>query len=199
MSNPTQIILPPTSEYLLVLSPDEDLQERIGRIKQVFAEKTGARISGRKTHILLARWQGWDMQEEKLMQRLSVVAMEQYPFRIQLDGFAGFPSHTWYVQVPTREPIVRLVANLRKHKRWMQSGETDPYFIHEPHLPIARGLTPGQYEQALQQFGPKHFHAGFLSDGMLLLKKRPGAQAYQILKRFDFEHMPVLARQASLF
>lgn len=39
MSNPSQIILPPTSEYLLVLSPDEDLQERIGRIKQVFSEK----------------------------------------------------------------------------------------------------------------------------------------------------------------
>jgi 2'-5' RNA ligase len=189
----------PATEYMLVLSPDEHLQDRIARVRQAVAEKTGTRASTRKAHILLARWQGWDMQEERLMQRLHVLSMEQYPFQVQLEGFSGFPSHTWYIPVATREPILRLVAAVRKNKRLMQSADTDPYFIHEPHLPLTRGLTPGQYEQVMQHFGSRHFHASFVADNMLLLKRRAGGQAYQILSRYAFEHLPVTARQASLF
>jgi 2'-5' RNA ligase len=188
----------PQAEYLLVLSPDEHLQERIGRLRQSVGEKTGIRISG-KAHITLARWQAWDMMEERLLQHLHVLAMEQYPFRVQLEDFKGFPSHTLYLQVPTREPILRLVAGIKKNKRLMRSGDSNPYFISEPHLSLARGLTPGQYEQAMQVFGPRHFNGAFVADAMLLLKRRAGGQAYQILARFAFEHLAVTARQATLF
>lgn len=196
---PTSIPPFPQAEYMLVLSPDESLQERIGRVRQTISEKTGIRNPGGKANITLARWQAWDMMEERLLQRLHVVAMEQYPFQVQLEDFKGFPSHTTYIQVPTREPILRLVAGIRKHKRLMRSEEADPYFISEPHLVLNRGLTPAQYEAAMQVLAPRHFHASFVADAMLLLKRRVGAQAYQILGRFDFEHLAVTARQASLF
>lgn len=189
----------PQAEYLLVLSPDEHLQERIGRIRQTLVEKTGIRLPGTKAHITLARWQAWDMMEERLLQHLHVLAMEQYPFQVQLEDFRGFPSHTLYIQVPTREPVLRLVAGIRRHKRLMRSADNNPYFISEPHLSLARGLTPGQYEQVMQAFGERHFHASFVADAMLLLKRRAGGQAYQILARFAFEHLAVTARQASLF
>ncbi|HTJ14987.1 MAG TPA: 2'-5' RNA ligase family protein [Dinghuibacter sp.] len=196
---PTSIPPFPQAEYMLVLSPDETLQERIGRVRQTISEKTGIRNPGGKVNITLARWQAWDMMEERLTQRLRVLAMEQYPFQVQLEDFKGFPSHTTYIQVPTREPILRLVAGIRKNKRLMRSEEADPYFISEPHLALNRGLTPAQYESAMQVLGPKHFHASFVADAMLLLKRRVGAQAYQILGRFAFEHLAVTARQASLF
>jgi 2'-5' RNA ligase len=189
----------PTSEYMLVLSPEAHLQERIMRIRQVLAECTGIRPNGRKAHIVLARWQAPDMQEERILQRLHTLSMEQYPFKVNLEGFKGFPSHTLYVPVPTREPILKLVASVRRHKRFMTEGETDPYFITEPHLSVARGLTPGQYEKAMETFSPKHFHAGFVADAMLLLKRKPGAQPYQILNRLDFEHLAITPRQATLF
>lgn len=189
----------PQAEYLLVLSPEEHLQERIARVRQNLTEKTGIRTREGKAYITLARWQAWDMMEERLLQRLRVLSMEQYPFQVQLEDFKGFPSHTVYVRVPTREPIVRLVAAIRKHKRLMRSMDADPYFTSEPHLTLARGLTAGQYEQAIQVLGSRHFHASFVANAMLLLKRRAGGQGYQILARFDFEHLPVTARQASLF
>jgi hypothetical protein len=34
---------------------------------------------------------------------------------------------------------------------------------------------------------------------MLLLKRKPGAQPYQILNRLDFEHLAITPRQATLF
>ena len=190
----------PQAEYMLVLSPDAHLQERIGRARQVLSEKIGTRPSARKAHVLLARWQAWDMMEERLLQRLHVLSMEQYPFQVQMEGFGGFPSHTVYIQVPTREPILRLVAGIRKNKRLMRSADgADPYFISEPHLPLARGLNPGQYEQAMQTLGHRPFKASFVADAMLLLKRRAGSPAYQIVARFAFEHLAVTARQASLF
>src|SRR5580698_8721986 len=122
MATKTSIMpLYPSSEYMLVLSPDEHLQERIGKIKQVIqttvhaaSEKTGTRLTGGKSNILLARWQAWDMQEERLLQRLHVLSMEQYPFQVHLENFNGFPSHTMYIPVTSREPILRLVARVRQ-------------------------------------------------------------------------------------
>ena len=221
-----------SSEYMLVLSPDEHLQERIGRVRQALAEKAGvsgatkasagssarnalfpgssarsavpvpsssARTATRKSHILLARWDAWDMQEERILQRLHILSMEQYPFKVHLEDFGGFPSHTIYIPVTSREPILRLVGQLRQHKRLMQSAAGNPYFISEPYLPLARGLSSGQYEQAMQFLGHKHFQGNFIASAMLLLKKRAGSSGYQILKRFEFEHLAVTARQTSLF
>lgn len=189
----------PTSEYMLVLSPDAHLQERISRVREALAEKTGLSLPARKSHILLARWQSLNMQEDRLVQRLHVLAMEQYPFRVNLEGFSGIPSHTLCIQVPTREPVLKLVAAIRGNRRLMQSQETDPYFISEPSLPVARGLNPGSYEQAMLAFSARHFHASFIADSMLLLKRKPGTKGYQILSRFAFEHLAVTARQATLF
>lgn len=188
-----------SSEYMLVLSPEEHLQERIAKIRLVVEEKASARIPARKSHILLAKWNAWDMQEEKILQRLHVLSMEQYPFKVHLEGFAGFPSHTLYIPVTSREPILRLVTRLKQHKRLMQSGSGNPYFISDPHLPIARGLTGTQYEQAMQFLGSRNFRGNFIASAMLLLKRRAGGSAFQVLKRFEFEHMPVTARQANLF
>ncbi len=200
MANKTPLLpLYPSSEYMLVIAPDEHLQERIGRIKQAIAEKAGLRFTAKKTHILLGKWEAWDMQEEKILQRLHVLAMEQYPFKVSLENFKGFPSHTVYIPVTSREPILKLVGQVRQNKRLMQSSAGDPYFISEPYMPLAQGLTSAAYEQTMQLLGPRQFHAGFIADSMLLLKRRAGTQAWQILRRLSFEHLAVTATQRVLF
>jgi hypothetical protein len=202
----------PSSEYMLVLSPDEHLQERMGKIRQAIAEKitgrTGEKMTARqaagKSNILLARWQSLDMHEERLLRFLQVLCMEQYPFRVNLENFGGLPSHTMYIPVTSREPILRLVAGIRRHKRLMRipdiyPGGKDPYFISEPVMTLFKGLTPLQYEQGMSVLASRHFHASFTADAMLFLKRKAGGQAYQILKRFSFEHLAVTARQGALF
>jgi hypothetical protein len=206
----------PSSEYMLLLSPDEHLQERIGKVRLAIAEKitektgekTTARQTAGKSNILLARWHALDMHEERLMRHLQVLSMEQYPFQAHLENFGGFPSHTIYIPVTSREPILRLVARIRQHKRLMRvpnvypnvsAAGKDPYFISEPAMTLFKGLTPQQYEQAMAVFASRHFHASFTADAMLLLKRKAGSQAYQILRRFSFEHLAVTARQGALF
>jgi hypothetical protein len=81
----------------------------------------------------------------------------------------------------------------------MKSPDHDPYFITEPHIAVARKLNAGQYEKSWPAFAHRSFTASFIADGMLLLKRREGEKAYQIVQRFEFMNLPVQTKQGQLF
>lgn len=186
------------SEYMLVLAPPDALQERLKKIKEAVAQTINRKITMSKPYILLSRFVTWEMQEERLLQRLQVIGIEQYPFRVHIQGIKGFPAHTIYIPVLSREPVLKLVRSIRIHRKLMQSPDNDPYFISEPHMAIARQLTASQYETVLQSLGHRQFNAHFIADAMLLLRHRPN-EGLQIVQRFEFQNIPVNARQGSLF
>ena len=189
------------NEYLLVLSPHEDLRNRIVRIKKDFQEKFQASftLSGRP-HITLARFATWNMGEEKLLHRLQHIAMGVAPFKVELRDFGSFPSHTIYINVTTKQPVQQLVKELKTAQKLMKAHKDfEPHFIQEPHLTIARKLLPWQFEKAWIEYEGLQFTGRFIADGMLLLKRPLGANPYQILSRLEFKNMPVATRQGELF
>lgn len=187
-------------EYLLVLNPHEDLRSKIVNIKKEFNvnHKAPAALGG-KPHITLVKFMVWDMMEEKIINRLKVIAMGTPPFKAALKDYGSFPSHTIFINITTKVPVYNLVKELRTAKRIMKSPEYEPYFITEPHLTIARKLNPAQYENAWLEYAHRSFTGSFIADGMLLLKRRPEEKAYQIVQRFDFMNLPVNTRQGELF
>lgn len=187
-------------EYLLVLNPHEDLRSKILNIKKEFNvnHKAPAALGG-KPHITLVKFMVWDMMEEKIINRLKVIAMGTPPFKVALKDYGSFPSHTIYINITTKVPVYNLVKELRTAKRIMKSPEYEPYFITEPHLTIARKLNPAQYEKSWLEYVHRSFTGSFIADGMLLLKRRPEEKAYQIVQRFDFMNLPVTTRQGELF
>ncbi|MEO7307107.1 MAG: hypothetical protein ABIR78_00790, partial [Ferruginibacter sp.] len=78
-------------------------------------------------------------------------------------------------------------------------NDNKPHFILEPHLTIARKLLPWQYEQGWLEYSHKHFTGRFIADSMLLLKRPVGELKYQILRRFEFQNLPVATKQGELF
>jgi hypothetical protein len=58
---------------------------------------------------------------------------------------------------------------------------------------------PWQYEQGWLDYSHRHFTGRFIADGMLLLKRRVGTKAYQIVQRFEFMNLPVTTKQGDLF
>jgi 2'-5' RNA ligase len=126
--------------------------------------------------------------------------MSQYPFKVELKDFGSFPSHSIYISVTTKEPIRELVKGIKGEQRLFKyDKEHKPHFIDEPHLTIARKLQPWQYEQSWLEYSNKHFTGRFIADGMLLLKKREGDRGYHLLKRFEFQNLPVNTKQGVLF
>ncbi len=189
-------------EYLLVLHPHEELWNRVMKIKNEFAEKyrsDHARWS--KPHITLANFLQHEMTESRIINRLQVIAMGYRPVKIELNDYGSFPSHTIYINVTSKLPVQHLVKQVRTETQRLMKLNDDnkPHFILEPHLTIARKLQPWQYEQGWLEYSHKHFTGRFIASDMLLLKRPVGEMKYEIVKRFEFENLPVNTKQGELF
>ena len=190
-----------TNEYSLVLSPHEELWQKILKLKKEFAEKYKAptAIWG-KPHLTLVRFQQIEMMEERIVNRLKTVSMGYHPFKVELRDFGSFPSHSIYINVTSKLPIQNLVKEIRSAQQLMKMDkEHKPHFLDEPHFAIARKLVPWQYEKAWLEYSQRQFTGRFIADAMLLLKRREGDKAYQIVKRFEFMNLPVTTKQGELF
>jgi len=189
------------NEYQLILVPHEELRNRIMQVKKEFSAKyntTTALLN--KPHIALLRFSQLEMMEERILNRLKIVAMGARPFKVELRDFGGFPSHTLFINVATKLPVQTLVREIRMNQRLMKlDNEHRPHFIEEPFIAIARKLLPWQYEKGWLEYSHRHFTGRFIADSMLLLKRRTGDKAYQIAQRFEFMNLPVTTKQGELF
>jgi 2'-5' RNA ligase len=189
-------------EYALVITPHEELVNRIIKAREQFAEefKTDyARWS--RPHITLVSFSQYEMMEERILNRINMVAMAQPPFKCELKDFGSFPSHTIYINVTSKLPVQQLVKHLRTEtQRLMKlNDEHKPHFILEPYITIARKLKPWQYEKGWLEMSHKHFTARFIAEGMTLLKRPAGEIKYQVSQKFSFQNLPVTTKQGQLF
>jgi len=189
-------------EYLLVLSPHEELRNKIIAVKNEFYEKYKAENARwGKPHITLVNYVQYEMMEERIINHLNSIAMGFHPVKIELKDYGSFPSHTIYINITSKVPVQSLVKQIRTETQRLMKLNDDnkPHFILEPHLTIARRLLPWQYEQGWLEYSHKHFTGRFIADGMLLLKRPVGEMKYQIVKRFEFQNLPVATKQGELF
>ena len=189
------------NEYLLVLSPHEELWNRIKKLKEEFSEKYKSDIAKwGKPHITLVNFVQFEMLEERIVNRLRTIAMGYTPFKVELKDFGSFPSHTIYINIESKQQVQNLIRELKPAQQLLTlNKENKPHFIDDPHLTIARRLLPWQYEQGWQEYSQRHFTGRFIADPMLLLKRRVGDKAYQIVQRFEFMNLPVTTKQGELF
>ena len=162
--------------------------------------KASSAIGG-KPHITLANFLQYELMEERLVNRLNIIAMGFHPIKVELRDYGSFPSHTIYINVVSKLPIQSLVKEIRHDAQRLMKLNDDnkPHFILEPHLTIARKLQPWQYEKGWLEYSHKHFTGRFIADGMLLLKRPLGDLRYQIVKRFEFQNLAITTKQGELF
>jgi 2'-5' RNA ligase len=189
------------NEYLLVLAPHEELRNRIMQVKkEISGSIRDARISQGKPHLALVKFSQFEMLEERVSNRLKLISMAYHPFRVELRDFGSYPSHSIFIQVVSRDPIRKLVAELKENQRLMKGpDDSRPHFIEDPNFLLANRLMPGQYETAWSVFSQRHFSGKFIADHMLLLKRREQEKSWQIAQRFEFQNLPVSTRQGELF
>jgi 2'-5' RNA ligase len=189
-------------EYLLVLNPHEELRNRIMQVKKEFYDTYKATTAiGGKTHVALGNFVQYEMMEERIINRLKVIAMGYPPFKVELKEFGSFPSHTIFINVTSKVPVQSLVKLIRTEAQRLMKLNDDnkPHFILEPHLTIARKLKPWQYEKGWLEYSNKSFTGRFIADAMLLLRRPVGEMKYQVVNRFEFQNMPVTTKQGDLF
>lgn len=189
-------------EYQLVLSPHEDLQNRIRELRKAFADAYQVETFLRsRPNILLVSFVQYQMMEERITNHLQTIAMGCQPVKITLKDYGSFPSHTVYIAVTSKINIQHLVKQIRTEVQRLLKLNDDnkPHFIMEPHITVAQKLKPWQYEKGWLEYSHKHFTGSFIADAMLLLKRPVGEVKYEIARRFDFQNLPIATKQGALF
>lgn len=190
------------NDYLLVLPVSEELCLKISQLKNELAEKYRLKTrSTIKTHIVLVRFTQWESMEEKFIQRMQSISMGIMPFKIELQDFGYFPSHTIYINVISKMRIQNLTKDLKEFQKLIRmSKDIKPHFIDEPFVMLATKLKAEQFESVSLEFGNRSFAGRFISNYMLLLKRKAQTKdAFQIVRRFDFLNLPVITKQGNLF
>ena len=189
-------------EYMIVLNPHEELSNKITHIRKDFYKEY--RMPGTpasKANLLLARFAQYEMMEERIIQKLKHLAMGFAPFKVEINNFGNFPTHTIYLNVRSKLPVQHLIKEIRTagQRLMKMSADKKPYFNMEPHITIGRKLKPWQYEKAWLAYSNKNFTGRFIADEMLLLKRAEGENNFLVAKHFKFENLPVSTKQGELF
>ena len=190
------------NEYLVVLKPHDELVHKIKAIRDEFAEKfQTSSVHYLKPHIALVNFFGLEMGEERLISRLVSISMGLIPVKVELKDYGSYPSHSIFINVTSKLPLLSIVNELKKVQALMKlSKENKPHFIEDSHLLISRKLKVWQYEQGWLEFSHRHFTGKFIADSFLLLKRKANTyNAFQIVKRFEFQNLPVSTFQGKLF
>jgi len=196
------------NEYLLVLNPHETLHDKIMQVKKEFYEKYKAATAlYSKPHITLVNFVQFEMIEERLINRLKIIASGYKSFKVDLKDYGSFPSHTIFINVASKQQVQNLGKALRPSQQLMTlNKDNKPHFINDPHLTVARKLSSWQYEKGWLDYSHRYFTGGFIADGMLLLKRKLGSEGgnrqpgkYQLVRRFEFINLPVNIKQGELF
>ncbi len=190
-----------TAEYLMVLTPHPDLWQAIMNIKANFAEKYKHPMAfSTKPHLTLLKFYQTEIAETRIVKKLDSVCAKQASVKIELKNFDTFPSHTLFINVTSKVPILHLVKALKEVQPLLKYDPNfKPFFINEPHITIARQLVPWQYEKAWLEYSHASFTGKFIASKITLLKRRVGNKTYQTVKEFSFQNLPPDAVQVSLF
>lgn len=188
-------------DYQLIIPFPETIKEKVSKIRQEFATKFGSappRSLG--NHLTLAYWTGRLMNEERLHQQLSLIAMGAAPFQILLKDYGAEPSHRVFIHVGTKSPLVNLGKQLKTTHSLLQTGPSQqPRFLVPDSITIAQKLLPWQFEKGRQLFANRQFTAKFIAKELLWIKRNGTGEPWQIIDRMAFQNLPVSTNHGQLF
>lgn len=159
--------------FLLTILPSPGLSAEVERLRELLHARIGS-FSGRHTppHITLCFLDLPNTYEADIIRAMESGVVGQRSFTLYYKGITHFPDRrTIYIDPVEKEAIavVRapVVAALRQHDTLRPAlRETD-----HPHLTIAAGLKPVQFEKAWEMLAP-HELASEEGVGELVLLKR---------------------------
>ena len=189
-------------EYKLVLVPHEELATHIQDVRKAFTEKfTIEHPNTSMPQVLLSSFKQIQAAEDRILNRLRLVAMAHPAFKVELKDYGSFPSHTIFINVTSKVPIGNLVKKIKTDVQRLMKLDADnkPYFPTDSYIPIGIKLKPWQYEKGWLEYSHRHFTGRFIADQMVLLRRREGEFKYKTIGSFAFENMPVEIKQGNLF
>jgi len=167
-------IQPDLYEYMLVISPDTEVHEKVCNEQQHFNHTyQDQHISTTKPHITIAAFKAKEVMEGTLIRWMHRIISMQQSFTVTLNNFSGFPPHTVYARVQDHTPFRKLAAQLKVVDQYVTESHCPPmYFATHPHMSIAKKIPEALYDKAMMDYSQKIFHGSFRVDKLVLLRRQ---------------------------
>ncbi|HET6253737.1 MAG TPA: 2'-5' RNA ligase family protein [Puia sp.] len=190
------------AEYLLVIYPHGDMQDRLMEEQQQFlsdygldhrldqGQRSANDIFGRnRPHITLAAFQAGEEAEDTLIRWIQRICLQHRRFEVALNNYCGIPPHTIYLRIQDPEPLRDLMQQLRAIDEFIRSSGWPPvHLIGRPYLSIAGGLTEQVYNKAMPDYSRKDFHGVFQVGELVLLKRKHAFDACKTVNVFGLKN-----------
>lgn len=174
------------AEYLLVVYPHGDLQDRLMEEQQQFSsdygldhrldqgQRSANDFFGRnRPHITLASFQAREEAEDTLIRWIQRICEQHRSFEIALNNYSGIPPNTIYLRVQDPEPLRELMRQMGAIDEFIRSSGWPPVYLNgRPYLSIAGGLTEKVYNKAMPDYSRRMFHGIFQVSELVLLRRR---------------------------
>ncbi|HSK12150.1 MAG TPA: 2'-5' RNA ligase family protein [Phnomibacter sp.] len=190
----------PIDQYLLIIRPSLPVEQRIRRLKNEIREAFDLKVHNMQGgYVLLARFSQYALLENKMTDKLRLIAMEARPFLVELKDYYSHPDHVVGLRVANPAGIQALQKALRQDQRLLHVPGHSAYFNPHPAVALASRLQPEQYGAIWKKYKNRHFHAKFVADNMVLLRKRAGDSRWIVVDQMTLQNLPVSSRQGVLF
>lgn len=188
------------AEYRLIVPLSEALQQTVMQVRKDLHDRYRIPMPFElKPSLTLLHCHVYEGMEAKLVERMQQVATRNSSFKVELQNFAAYPSHTIYIHVPTRSPFNDLCKELKVVKSLTKVPDHDPHFINEPHLLIAQKLKPFQFTRMWMDCEHTQFTGRFMANSMVLLKRSVASNQYEEVRQFEFASLAQSVKQGTLF
>jgi len=187
-------------EYLLVIDIPEALRHKIEKAREELMTNYAVRQpkTGRP-HVGLVRFTAFQQQEQKIVDRILLITLSQQPFLVEFSDYGGYPMHSIYIQVRTKEKIKALVKSYKAVRPLLKTNGEAPHFLDDPVIPLAARMDKDVYVQAMKEYSGKHFSGRFVASSVLLLSRGNKQERYQVVRRFGMDNLPIGIHQGALF
>jgi hypothetical protein len=150
--------------------------------------------------LLLSTFSILPLNEQKLMSRLESITRGTHPIKIELRNFGSLPSHTIFLNITPKVPVLSLVKELKKVQAFMKAdNDHKPYFIDEAILPVCKKLKPWQYEKAWLAYSHFDFSSRFIAGNINILRRTGGQMHFEKIRVFELAGIDEKIAQGDLF
>lgn len=174
-------------EYLLVINPPPHINREVMLLKKTFhSQFDHYQAVASKPHLTLGNFLTCEANEGEIIRQIATVTTRHASFRISLENFDVFGSHTIFIKVLNPDLIAELAGDLKKQLKLPPKSSR---FIMNPHLTIARSLDKEKFTRASSLFFSLQYAATFVAGSITLLKRevKQKFSKFEVLKEFRLE------------
>lgn len=163
-------------EYLLVVYPNKEIQNKVQEEKQFFCKEYKEKpVNETMPYIKVASFLASEGMEDTMIRWMHKICNNQKSFPVILNNYSGFPPDTIYLRVQNNCPFQQLAKELQIVNTYVSDCSYPPMnFIKKPHVNIAQHLSEEVFSRALAQYAHKSFHETFLAKELIFLKRNNG-------------------------